>query len=139
MLKNRNLTPCDMYIKLKYTNIYIPHKWSQLANYNSPYCHMLLRKYSCHTAQTYSSALVTVVHIKNPHYCTKSQESTTGTFIYHAFAICLPAKNIPIKCQIYATCANYSMCINGGSMQIYMPHMKSLESKQPKRLLKYHW
>ena len=41
-------------------------------------------------------------------------------FIYHAIVLYVPARNMPIKCYIYAKCVNYSTCIGEGSIAIYL-------------------
>ena len=46
------------------------------------------------------------------------------TLVYHTFAIYIPETNMPFNCNKYATCPNYSMCINGQSI----PQMNALVS-----------
>ena len=41
-------------------------------------------------------------------------EQQIATFLYHAIVIYIPEENILLKCQIYATCVNYFICINWG-------------------------
>ena len=55
-------------------------------------------------------------------------QQETAAFIYCAIAIHVTATYMPIKCHIYATCANYLVYIDGKSMPILMPHMKLLKS-----------
>ena len=45
------------------------------------------------------------------------QEKQNGTFIYQYTAMYVPHNQ-------YATFPNYSSCINGGNMPIYIPHVR---------------
>ena len=49
-----------------------------------------------------------------------------ATIIYQSIAQYVPASNMPLKCQKYGLCPNYSMCTYRASMQIKLPHMKLL-------------
>ena len=53
------------------------------------------------------------------HISIRSQP--TASHIYHTTAKYVQSINMPLKYQKYATCQNYSMCIYGGRMLIYMP------------------
>ena len=59
------------------------------------------------------------------HKSIKNQQ--TAKDIYHTTAKYVAATNVPLKCQIYATCPNYSMCIDGKSMPINMLHRNPRE------------
>ena len=43
----------------------------------------------------------------------------------HCCHICARNKYVTLKCQAYAKCLHYSMCINEGSMPIYMSHINN--------------
>ena len=54
------------------------------------------------------------------HTCTyKSIQQQTAN-LYHAISTYMPATNISLKCNLHATCENYSTYSNGRSMPIYM-------------------
>ena len=89
---------------------------------------MPINTYASHTAYKFH-CISTVVDILTQNYCTyQSKKQKYTTLIYYAITIYVSATNMPQKCHIYAICANYSMCINVGSMPMYIPHMNSLTS-----------
>ena len=55
---------------------------------------------------------------------TSIKAQLTTTFIYHTTTNYMSEANTPLKCHKYGICSNYLTCIYGGSIPIYMPHMK---------------
>ena len=87
---------------------------------------MPLNKYACYTVHICPTAYLTVLNIS-----VGTQQNVT--LIYHAIAIYIWQQQI---CPSNAKCIpNYSLCIHGGSMPLYMPYMNLLPSvMQPESL-----
>ena len=86
-----------------------------------------LNKYVCHIAHIYAPlhfyySLQIDTHI-TAHI---NQNQLIATYINQTVAQYMPTTDMPLKCQKYSIYPNYLTSINGGGMQIYMPHMKLL-------------
>ena len=99
----------------QYISLYRPNAVNNVIRINGPYTfhitwHMALNKYTFHI-----TLLDTQVQKKNCNF-----------YLSCYCHIC--ATNMPVKCHIYATCANYFMCIHHTTVSVYMLHMNSMQS-----------
>ena len=118
-------------------SVYIPHMNSLQSTF-SPQALVNLHftlftyvpEYICLPHQTCMSHCTSnIVYMKTPHDCTcKSNKAMQCKFIYPAMSIYMPAMNMPLKCHIYSTYANYFMCTYQTTMSVHIPHISSLQS-----------
>ena len=63
-----------------------------------------------------------------PHYIIGHTSPKKNCNFYLSCYCHICATNMPVKCHIYATCANYFMCIHHTTVSVYMLHMNSMQS-----------
>ena len=82
------------------------------------------------------------IYVPLHYYCSlniASQKQQTAPLIYHTIIIYVPATNMPLKCHIYSTYANYFMHRYEAAMLKYIPHMNLLQwTMQPEALVYMH-
>ena len=95
--------------------IIISHHW-----------YMPLNKYACHNPHVFPTACLLNSTYRPNITAHISKIIRKCNFNLPCYChIYVPATNVLLKCNIYAACPNYLMCISEGSRLKYMQHMIS--------------
>ena len=120
-------TQCNQQCDQEHSYTYITYYW-----------HMPLNKYASHITHSCPTALLLYTTYRH-HITTYTSQNLqqTATFFYHAITIHVPTANMPLKCHICATYANYFMGTYETTVSLYIPDMNSVTKSNA--IILHYW